>query len=177
MQKPQVNLDFVCTAAPPLEAGSLRGAHIRHRLEACVDRSGGPDACHLWTARTNRAGYGLVPHGQKGQAMAHRVAYVAVNGPIPAGALVCHRCDVPACCNPAHLFLGSILDNNRDKYAKGRHPMGEALPSSKLTDVQVIEVRKMLAVGHLQRDIAKRFGVGQTLISRIARGASRRHVG
>jgi hypothetical protein len=44
-----------------------------------------------------------------------------VNGPIPDGAWVLHRCDNPPCCNPAHLFLGDAAANVADMVAKGRH--------------------------------------------------------
>lgn len=43
------------------------------------------------------------------------------NGPIPEGMQVLHRCDVPYCVNPEHLFLGTDKENHRDKTAKGRH--------------------------------------------------------
>ncbi len=67
---------------------------------------------------------------------AHRIAYRLYNGNIPkiqkkgcqiVSLFVCHKCDVPSCCNPDHLFLGTCKDNNGDRAKKGRsyRPTGE----------------------------------------------------
>ena len=79
--------------------------------------------CWLWTARVNECGYGTfglsttVP-----SVLAHRMAWTLYVDKIPEGMLVCHRCDVPCCVNPNHLFLGSNKDNVHDAMAKGRYP-------------------------------------------------------
>lgn len=103
---------------------------------------------------------------------AHRVAYALANGPVPNGMMVCHRCDNPCCANPAHLFLGTALDNVRDMASKGRARRvglpGELNPQAKLTDSQVAEVRALFAAGGTKRGIARRFGVSPWLIHKIA---------
>jgi len=79
----------------------------------------GKDECWNWTAGKLPTGYGLFY--RKGHSkFTHRIAWEFVNGIIPDGMLVCHHCDNPACCNPAHLFLGTDFDNMSDMIKKGR---------------------------------------------------------
>ena len=68
---------------------------------------------------------------------AHRVAYAAFVGPIPIDPVVCHRCDNPPCCNPAHLFIGTRRDNNADMRVKGRSA-GPGRPHLSDDDVRAI---------------------------------------
>lgn len=87
-----------------------------------VDRSGGPDACWPWLrARSRRVrGYGRFTQDGVGRD-AHREAWERTHGPVPAGLFVLHTCDVPHCCNPAHLYLGTQTDNMRDRKARGHY--------------------------------------------------------
>lgn len=95
------------------------------RFWAGIDKRG-PDDCWLWrTAKQSDGGYGrmTVRERARGFVVAYRpnrVSWTMAHGPIPGGMNVCHRCDNPPCCNPAHLFLGSQPDNVGDAKAKNR---------------------------------------------------------
>ena len=75
--------------------------------------------CWIWTGP-----YQYDYYGKCGARYAHRVSYEIHNGPIPKGMNVCHRCDVPMCVNPKHLFLGDQKRNVNDSMQKGRYKHG-----------------------------------------------------
>lgn len=104
-----------------------------------IDRSN-PGACWPWPGGKSSRGYGTVSWGNRNVG-AHRVAYELAHGLIPAGMFVCHRCDNPPCCNPAHLFLGAPKDNTQDMVSKQRYSTKGGLVSRKLSDEQVREIR------------------------------------
>lgn len=83
-----------------------------------VDKSGD---CWEWRGFRGANGYGKAHLTRKPSTYAHRIAWTLTNGPIPKGMHVCHHCDNPPCCNPAHLFLGTAKDNVHDMMVKGRH--------------------------------------------------------
>src|SRR5688572_3279701 len=75
--------------------------------------------CWIWTGAATSLGYGFL--NQKGKTFrVHRRVYEETYGPIQPGLFICHKCDVPACCNPNHLFAGTPRDNAMDMVRKGR---------------------------------------------------------
>lgn len=81
------------------------------------------DGCWRYRGAHSSDGYGRVSrwiNGREHHISAHRYAWFLVNGLVPEDKCVLHRCDNPPCCNPDHLFLGSHIENMRDKMAKGR---------------------------------------------------------
>lgn len=87
--------------------------------------------CWLWTGQTlgkQKRYPKIMVGGRKGKYIAaHRVSYAAFVGPIPEGMSVLHKCDIPLCVNPSHLFLGNQADNMRDMKIKGRSTKGRKL--------------------------------------------------
>lgn len=143
--------------------------------------------CWLWTGGTNGYGYGSFQvGGRKGKRwIAPRFSYTLAHGAIPPGMNVCHRCDVPGCVNPAHLFLGTQADNLQDMAKKGRHWVqknpgandGERNPRATLTDVQVLAIRAEWSAGGVrQAELMRRYGVSKGVIWRIVHGRQWRHL-
>jgi len=133
--------------------------------------------CTLWLAAVDSNGYGRVWEPGIGRMLAaHRVAYEHKFGPIPQGMAACHKCDVPACVNPDHIFVGTHHDNMRDMVAKGRARggvSGARNGNAKLTEEQVIEI---VTDGGSNADMAARFSIVESAIWAIRNGHRWKHV-
>ena len=104
------------------------------------------------------------------------MAWEVTNGPILDGQHVLHRCDVPACCNPARLFLGTPSDNSADMARKQRSCMGIRNPHAVLNDQKVREIKLMLDLGERPTAVARHFGVNDGTIRDIEAGRTWKHV-
>jgi hypothetical protein len=156
----------------------------RDRLFDKVDKNGpvpqhraelGP--CWDWTAARLSSGYGLFLLN-KVQTTAHRAAWILTYGAIGDGLQVMHKCDRPSCVNPEHLELGTQLDNMRDMVRKGRSAKtrGEQKWSAKVCSCAVRAMRILWQEGVSQKEIAKRFGVDCSSVSKTVRGRQWKHV-
>lgn len=91
---------------------------------------------------------------------------------------VCHRCDNPPCCNPAHLFLGTQADNVQDMDRKGRRVAvrGADAAHAKLTEIDVKNIRWLRQVGMRPVDIAAMYPVAPATVANIVAGRKWAHV-
>lgn len=99
-----------------------------------------PDSCWLWTGAQSPRGYGAFVVSRGDVRTASRVSWELVNGPIPDGLWVLHRCDNPPCVNPDHLFLGTHQDNMDDMAQKGRGRKPREAQTNTLGPIPVIAV-------------------------------------
>ena len=139
---------------------------------AKVDKQS-PDICWNWLASSIPTGYGQVRLRPLGMFYAHRVVYFIEYGEDPGSKFVCHTCDNPACCNPAHLWLGTQRENLADMVVKGRGPSGVKNPMSILTEQDVVEI---LRSEDTQKNLAIKYNVCPDCIKHIKSGKTWKHV-
>ena len=137
--------------------------------------------CWIWNRAVDDHGYGRTSDHLAKNKKASRKAWELKNGPIPKGMCVLHRCDNPPCCNPRHLFLGTKADNTRDMVMKGRAGGGSLPgiknPCSKLTESQVLEIRKNFVPGYGNTaKLARKYGVSGTAIYQVVRKIKWKHI-
>jgi HNH endonuclease len=132
--------------------------------------------CWLWARPLHPSGYGLVMYRGR-QWSAHRLVYTLTRGDIPDGLCVCHTCDVRACVNPGHLWLGTSAENVADAIAKGRAPCGERHGSAKLTEQHARDARTTYVRGVVTyAELARRYGVAPNVIYRAINQRTWKHV-
>lgn len=135
-----------------------------------------PSECWPWTGWCHpRSGYGVLSKKDRKGLRAHRVAYYLATGidPKAEGQDVLHHCDNPICCNPAHLFIGTHLDNMRDRRSKGRAASTQGILNgrAKLTAEDVIAIRAAYKPNTRNnvRDLAITFGLSRRSVYEIGR--------
>ena len=157
------------------------------RFWASVD-TGDADDCWEWQRvvgkqRYNKYGRFDTPLPRKNgkqrsnEWRAHRVAYYLASGMDPGDKIVCHLCNNPSCCNPAHLELGTDKSNAVYRELSGhggrRGPGKNNLPPKpriyqpRFTPTQVDMIRELVASGLTQTAVARRYGINQSVIWKV----------
>ncbi len=149
---------------------------LRERFEdkwEVVTESG----CWLWVARLNKHGYGTFQIGCR-SCLAHRVSFEIYRSPIPEGMEILHKCDVRACVNPQHLYVGTQFENMRDRSERSSWEQAKGSQSvrSKLTEEDVLEIRRMSSAGRSYAELSERFGICKSNVATIVRRETWRHV-
>jgi hypothetical protein len=129
--------------------------------------------CWVWVGLTNSSGYGRIFKSRYRSLIAHRLSWEIKMGKIPTGMCVLHKCDNRLCVNPRHLFLGTRGDNAADMVRKNRTAKGEGHSQSKLSEKEVLEIRKRK---DQSKALAKRFAVSIGTINEIRRRATWAHL-
>ena len=126
--------------------------------------------CQLWTGAVDSSGYGHIGVAKGVIRKAHRISYELAHGPIPPGLVICHKCDVPSCINPGHLFVGTDADNKADSMQKNRIAYGVRNGRAKLDDARAAKIREMIENGDSEREAASCFDVSRGTARAIKRG-------
>lgn len=172
---------------------TLTGEAEANRFSKFVSKSSDND-CLIWIGSVKGdKGRPAFQMGKK-SVYSSRYIYSKLIGDIPDGTMVCHTCDNPLCVNPAHLFLGSAMDNAKDMANKGRGwwqvsssdevrermisaksiqvesgkvARGSMFRKSNITEADIPIIRSRAANGESQRKLAREYGVGQSNICQI----------
>jgi hypothetical protein len=148
--------------------------NLKLNFEKHVIRKNG---CWEWNGRLFSTGYPIMTilH-KKGVQTGHRASWVIHKGKIPEGLFVCHTCDNKECTNPEHLFLGTHKENTLDMVTKNRQAIGIRNGCAKLSENDVIEIKKHLSLGNTYRELAEKFSVSTTNIAHIKNRKLWKHI-
>ena len=137
------------------------------------DTNGG---CWIWSRCVHIQGYGYVNYNKKVH-KTHRLFYELFNGSFDTNLHVLHKCDIPCCVNPNHLFLGNNKDNVNDKVKKNRQwrPTGEKNHHNNFKESDIVLIRQMKET-HSQKQISEHFSVTKSAIKHIISGRSWKHI-
>jgi hypothetical protein len=149
---------------------------MHERIWSRIDKKG-PYDCWVWISGIGKNGYGYIKtrigprkEGKNKYESAHRLVYTEVNGPIPEGMLICHKCNNRKCCNPSHLYAGTNQDNMNDKVRSGHSTFGSKNPKARLKESDIVQIRQLRSEGKTLKSIAEQFNVHLATIGYICQG-------
>lgn len=156
-----------CSRACANKFNPKKSISLKNLLYKNISSLSNESGCWLYTKLIMK-GYGHINIGGK-KIPAHRISYEIHHGKIPESMYVCHKCDVRACINPDHLFIGNHLDNMLDKVLKGRAAV-------KLNFEQVVQIKNLINAGVSDLNISKKYCVNRQTINKIRLNKLWKHV-
>jgi len=158
---------------------------VTERRDMLMARTNNVDGCIIWQGVTVN-GYGFTSYGGK-KHRTHRLSWMLTNGDIPVGKCVLHKCHNRPCINLEHLYIGTQKDNMQDMIKAGRrvnvlllHPekaaRGVNQGRSKLTEKDVLGIRKDRVSGKTSRELAHLYHVCQSSIMKVIHEITWRHI-
>lgn len=139
------------------------GLSLLDRFLAKVEKS--ENGCWNWVGAKFLSGYGLYRTPDKVAHRAHRLSKELHGQPLSAGEVGRHSCDNKLCVRPDHILAGSQGQNMKEAQERGLIRKGESHPKSKLTAVQVKEIRSRPATRVIL--LSQEFGVSRRAIQSI----------
>lgn len=166
-----------CSKKCTINSGMKSKRPIEERFWEKVDKKSN-ESCWNFIGANNQ-GYGQLYVSKGKKIRANRLSYEIHFGKISDNLVVCHRCDNPSCVNPKHLFAGSQKDNITDMHSKnrGNTPKGSNHANAKVTEDQVIEIRKLYSEKSMRiADISRLYNASQSSIDDIVHYKTWKHV-
>jgi hypothetical protein len=171
----------LCMADYTSRLGRASGLSLYGRIEGNISPEP-MSGCWLWMGASDEKGYAHIgatlEDGGSIVIRVHRFMYIKKYGPLEAGMVVRHKCDVRCCVNPGHLISGTQLDNVNDMISRGRRRggYGERHGNTSLTEEGVEAIRTLYECEFSLNKIARIFSIDPATVRRIVDRISWKHI-
>lgn len=149
-----------------MEVKEVKASYVERFKEIFSELSSDKNGCILWNRSEDRKGYGVyrvqLLDGSFYKSRAHKFSYLIFNGAIQDGLVVRHTCDNPHCCNPEHLIIGTVQQNNQDSVDRKTRFI-----KAKFSKEEILEIRKLKSEGVSFKKLAARFNTSISSIQGI----------
>lgn len=149
-----------------MDVKEVKASYVERFKEIFSELSTNENGCILWNRSEDSKGYGVyrvqLLSGSYYKLRAHKLSYLVFNGSIQEGLVVRHICDNPHCCNPKHLILGTVQQNNQDSLDRKTR-----FNKAKFSEKEILEIRKLKAEGLSFKKLAVKFNTSISSIQGI----------
>lgn len=127
-------------------------------LQYTVKKNG----CYIITSHKSTSRGRITFHRKGKSKLAHRYVWELINGEIPKGKVIRHKCDNSSCINPEHLELGTQAENIKDSIESNNFKL------NKLTKEEVEEI--LLDSNSTHKQLSRKYHVNILAIRHLRKG-------